>query len=151
MRSYFPQRNARRLTRLSGLVVFLCLLAAGTATAEPAINLFGPKTFQKGAGSSDVFNEDFTAPPEISELRVVVKNGPGGERGVKSARVVVNDSVAFETADLHSSKARPSKNRVGALPQNQLQVILRGGGEGTISVQVLGILPVEDSGKKLKK
>jgi hypothetical protein len=100
----------------------LALLALSSlpASADP---VFGPATYVRTTGPSNVFNETVT-PPGAGRFVLFVQNGDDGANLVSSGSIEVNGTTVVSTADLSSTVELISRGIVLSAGTNTLRVTL---------------------------
>jgi hypothetical protein len=113
-----------RYTRILTIASTL-LLAAGVVLAGEPAPVFGPQTFERTSGETDVYTESFDS-PQAGPFVLYLRNGDDECSRVASATVEVNGTLVVNPSDLNEEVAglqRPVELQAG---QNELVVRLNG-------------------------
>ncbi len=124
----YSRRHGKRVLP----VVFL-LSFAFTALAEE-VAIFGPHRFEKPRGAPVTIQETFTAPSGIKDCLLTLSTGEAGERESKNVHLRLNGAEVLASADLRG--VNPSTATVTLLPQNTLEVTLKGQGDTFVTAAV---------------
>ncbi len=132
-----------KLLPLIGMLV----LAALPVAAAPA---FGPKTYERTNGASDVYNDTFTAPAAATAYLWIENGDDGGDR-TSSATIVLNGTTVAGPTDF-SQKVDTFARQVALVSgSNTLQVTMDGEAGSYITLAILppGEMPDHVTGRLL--
>jgi len=123
-----------RYTKVLTIILALAI-SAGLTLADESAPVFGPQTFERTSGETDVYTEAFES-PQAGPFVLYLRNGDDECSRVASATVEVNGTVVVNPSDLNENVAglhRPVELRAG---QNELVVRLNGAPGSFVTVAI---------------
>jgi hypothetical protein len=118
------------LVGLAAMVFF----GAGTAWAQ-VVSLSGTHQYTKPQGAPATFTETFAVPNSVTDFVLYVQNGNNAKDEVKNFTILLNGQEVLSSRHMTSSKIQVP---VTLLPENTLEVTLKGQGGNSLFVDVQG-------------
>lgn len=128
----------KQLTMVFSLGALMVLVTTLQATAG-TVTLFGPQQYIRAEGKPATFGTAFRVPPEVSNCRLVVKDGANGPASANNVSVKVNGVEMIDAKALRASD--PAQVTVALQAENTLFVALKGKPGDQVTVEILGEVP----------